>query len=223
MKKVGGDLIADDNAINIDIGFVPDLFRAWEGCEEGNPKIHYWIKSRAASANTYGQYGFTNTAGTIATCATAAAGFAAYDAVVTKAMIPAPNGNGEVSATIYGTFAAAKAADVTPTARSTTVVGTVIRPTTSNGCLYECTTSAGAMTALTEPTWGTTVGGTTSDGSNTWTCRVEKLKNVGAKGVTIGATLSTDSDEWSWEAEQWDSVMPERDSASYDPVSKHVD
>lgn len=221
MKKVGGHFIADGSAVNIDIGFVPDAFRAWEGIEEGNPKIHYWYKECANVSGSYGQYGFTNTAGTISTCASAAAGFASYDTVELKCILPAPNGNGESAASIYGTFAAAKAAGLDPTARSTTVVGHVIRPTTANGLLYECTTNGGAMTALTEPTWGTVVGGTTSDGSNTWTCREEKLKNVGCKGITVGATLSTDSDQWIWEAEVYDSLAPERDAATYDPVGKH--
>ena len=223
MKKVGGHFIADGNAVNIEIGFVPDAFRAWEGIEEGNPAIHYWYKECANVSGSYGQYGFKNSAGTIATHAAATNGFIAYDTVVLKAIVAAPGGSGETAATIYGTFAAAKAASpaVTPTARSTTVVGTIIRPTTANGLLYECTTSGGAMTALTEPTWGTTIGGTTSDGSNTWTCREEKLKNVGCKGLTLGATTSTDSDQWIWEAELYDSVAPERDAASYDPVGKH--
>ena len=221
MKKVGGDLIADGSAINIDIGFVPDLFRAWEGCEEGNPKIHYWIKSRAASANDYGQYGFTNTAGTISTCATALAGFAAYDTVATKAMVPAPDGDGEVSATYPSTWTQARSSAAT--ARSVTAVGILIKPTSGNetGLIYECTTDGDG--AATEPTWPTVVGESVTDGTTVWIARVEKTKSVGCKGVTIGATLSTDSDEWSWEAEQWDSVMPERDSATYDPVSKHVD
>jgi len=39
--------------------------------------------------------------------------------------------------------------------------------------------------------------------------------------LTLGATTSTDSDQWIWEAELYDSVAPERDAASYDPVGKH--
>ena len=222
MKKVSGHFIADGSAVNINIGFVPDAFRAWEGIEEGNPAIHYWYKECANVSGTYGQYGFKNAAGTISTHAAATNGFISYDTKTLKYIGQSPDGNGEASATIYGSFAEAKAASLDPTARSTSVFGSIIRPTVANGLMYECTTNGGAMTALTEPTWGTVVGGTTSDGSNTWTCREEKLKVIGAAGLTLGATTSTDSDQWIWEAELHDSVAQERDAASYDPVGKHT-
>lgn len=48
------------------------------------------------------------------------------------------------------------------------VVGNSVRPTTSNGLKYICTT-AGA-TGSSEPTWPTTIGGTVTDGTVTWTC-----------------------------------------------------
>ncbi len=44
-----------------------------------------------------------------------------------------------------------------------------VRPTTYNGHIYECT-SAGTSDG-TEPTWGTTDAGTTTDGGATFTCR----------------------------------------------------
>jgi len=219
MIKVGGNLIADGNAINIDIGFVPDKFVAVAKLEETNAVNYEWLKSRGDTANDYGQYGMTRAAGggALTKLASAAGGFSAYNTVAVKAMIPAPNGNGEVAATIAADFVAGATA---PTARSTSVVGTVVRPSVHNGFVYECTVTAGVYG--TEPTWGTVVGETTSDGTNTWICREEKLKNVGAKGITIGADISTDSDEWTWEAELWDSDAPERDSATYDPVGKHA-
>ena len=222
MKKVGGDFIADGSAMNLNIGFVPDKFMATAKYEETNAVEYEWTKSRGDSGNTNGQYGMTHAAGggAYTKCADADNGIIEYDTTELKYIGQAPGGSGEGSATLTYTFATAKAASVTPTARSTSVFGEMIRPTTANGYVYECTTQGGAMTSLTEPTWGTVVGGTTSDGSNTWTCRDEKLKWVGAKGVTIGATISTDTDEWSWEAELWDSVAQERDSASYDPIGK---
>lgn len=57
-------------------------------------------------------------------------------------------------------------------AATTYALGDFIEPTTPNGKRYECTT-AGTSAAVTEPTWGTTEGGTTSDGVGTlvWTCR----------------------------------------------------
>lgn len=220
MKKVGGELIADGSAINIDLGAVPNKFIGTAKAEETNPLIYTWFGERANTANANAQYGYllTGSTGVITKCADANNGIIAYDSVALKALIPAPNGDDEVAATIAADFVAGA---TQPTARSTSVVGTVVRPSTHNGFLYECTVSAGVYG--TEPTWGTVVGGTTSDGTNTWICREEKLKWVGAKGVTIGATISTDSDEWTYEAEFWDQVSPERDSASYDPVSKFTE
>lgn len=46
-----------------------------------------------------------------------------------------------------------------------------VRPTTDNGYWYECTTAG--TSGGTEPTWGTTPGGTTTDNTVTWTCRNE--------------------------------------------------
>lgn len=47
--------------------------------------------------------------------------------------------------------------------------GAIVRPTTRNSYLYECTTPG--TTDSDEPTWGTTPTGTTSDGTAVWTCR----------------------------------------------------
>jgi len=53
------------------------------------------------------------------------------------------------------------------------VKGDIVSPTKANrtGYRYECTTAGTSSSS--EPTWGTTVGGTTSDGTVTWTCRGE--------------------------------------------------
>ena len=98
-------------------------------------------------------------------------------------------------------------------------VGDIVVPTTLATYYYECTT-AGTGSA-TEPTWPTTEGSYVTDGTTVWITRAEKIKKIGAKGFTVGATLSTDSDQWYYEAEKHDSVAPEKDAASYDPVGKH--
>ena len=55
------------------------------------------------------------------------------------------------------------------TASTVTTLGTPRSPTVANGHAYDCTTAG--TTGATEPTWTTTVGGTTTDGTVTWTCR----------------------------------------------------
>ncbi len=66
-------------------------------------------------------------------------------------------------------------------------LGDVVKATTYNSHSYKCTT-AGTSHATTEPTWGTTNGGTTADGAGTlvWTCYDTKTYNVKApQGSTV--------------------------------------
>ena len=52
-------------------------------------------------------------------------------------------------------------------------LGTIVRPTTPNDHVYECTTAGTSGT--TEPVWPTTEGATVQDGSVVWTCRIGRL------------------------------------------------
>jgi hypothetical protein len=52
------------------------------------------------------------------------------------------------------------------------VLDTVAKKVAGSDYLYVCTV-AGTSHANTEPTWGTTLGGTTSDGGVTWTCEIK--------------------------------------------------
>jgi len=217
-KIVSGTLIASDAAINVDIGFIPDYVEMVLAVG-GTELLLRWYKALYDAGQT-GKWGLVDDgAGVLTHNASAAAGVIPYDAATTKAMLPAPDGDGEKSAALTYTFATAKAAGVTPTARTTAVVGTVIRPTTSNGFLYECTVSAAAMTALTEPTWPTVLGDTVSDGSNTWICREEKLKLVGGKGFTLGVDKATNSEIIVFRAEQHDRSADMGDADTSSPVS----
>ena len=66
------------------------------------------------------------------------------------------------------------------TARNTAyTVGDVIKPTTYASHSYKCTT-AGTSHAATEPTWTTTNGGTTTDGTAVFTCYDPKTYQVKA-------------------------------------------
>jgi hypothetical protein len=50
-------------------------------------------------------------------------------------------------------------------------------PTVENTYVYECTTSG--TSGGSQPTWGTTIGGTTADGSVVWTCRDGRRRACG--------------------------------------------
>lgn len=89
------------------------------------------------------------------------------------------------------------------TANTAKISGDYVTSTVSNGYWYECTTP-GTTHATTEPTWGTVVGGTTSDGVDVvWTCRTAKNLPVldssgrGSPWTKYGqAEVKLDSPKW---------------------------
>ena len=51
-------------------------------------------------------------------------------------------------------------------------LGDVVRPSTRNGYVYECTTGGTSQSGSeNEPSWPTTAGNTVNDGTVVWTCR----------------------------------------------------
>lgn len=222
--KVSGTIIADGNAINVNIGFIPDYIEAFELTSD--PEIVYrWFRCLAerdgATAATF-MYGIEDDgAGAIEYCADADDGFIAYDATDQAGSVLIENPSTHrlepqavldwLAATNYSTGG---------TDRSATVVGTIIRPPTHNGYVYELKTGVGA--ASSEPTagWGTTPGETSTDGgSNVWICRVENIAKNGGIGFTIGSNQSVDSDVWVFKAERHDRVGDMGDADGADPLS----
>jgi hypothetical protein len=220
MKKVSGRFIADGAAINVNIGFIPDYVKLIGGLDNTNPVIYEFFKDLSGENGQYGiQIAGSHTGDDNGTEAiiTKLAGTNALIKVYeggkkVKVKIPAPDGNGFANAEVSDFVAGA----AQPTARSTTAVGTVVRPSTHNGFVYECTASAGVLG--TEPVWPTTPGESVSDGTNTWICRREDVVFEKAAGFTIGADLSTDGDEWVYVAEQHDKVVNHGDAAAADPI-----
>ncbi len=78
-----------------------------------------------------------------------------------------------------GFFNVLKTWPTTWTANTVKAVGDIVKSTTYNSHTYKCTT-AGTTHNTTEPTWGTTNGGTTVDNTVTWTCFDTKTHNVKA-------------------------------------------
>lgn len=182
-------------AYNLALGFIPDFVDIL--MYNATPASNKWLRWHGPLFNACttviaggGLYGhlISGTDGTV-TEATANTGIQAYDGTkVPKVLIDSPMpGKGLVSADVLDW-----AASTASTQRSATTIGTIVRPTTHNGYVYECTTTGTGHTA--EPTWPTTPGETVAEGagSGVWTCREENVVNEGELGITIGLTLAAD-------------------------------
>jgi hypothetical protein len=215
MKMNSGQFVADGNAVNVDVGFIPDFVIAFEGLEETSPNPHFWFRSAIDAISSDGEFGLllTGTTGVITKHAAALNGFAPLDSQALRAILPNPAGGEDLAAALPVGFVAGTAQ---PTARTATALGTITKPSlgNENGLIAECTTSGGVYG--TEPTWPKVAGQTVSDGNNTWTMREEKNENRGVKGFTLGATGQTDTDGWKWVAFSADKESADRDMANFD-------
>jgi len=216
MSKINsGQFTADGNAVNVDVGFIPDFVIAFEGLEETSPSPHFWFRSAIDSLTADAQFGLlvTGTDGIVTKHAAAVNGFAPLDTQANRVLLENPAGGDDLAAALPDAFLAGTAQ---PTARTATALGTVTKPSAGNenGLIAECTTSGGVYG--TEPTWPTVAGDTVSDGNNTWTMREEKNENRGVKGFTLGATGQTDTDGWKWIAFASDKENADRDMANSD-------
>ena len=217
MSKINsGQFVADGNAVNVDVGFVPDFVIGIEALEETNQLYHYWFRSAIDSASADGQFGLLDTAGTKTKHAAALNGFAVLDTQALKVLLPNPAGGDDLAADLPSAYTVARS--TAATARTATALGTVLKPSVTNsaaklGLIYECIT---AGTGSAEPTWPTVVGGTVLDNDVKYIAREEKSENRGIKGFTLGATGQTDSDEWKWVAFAADKESVDRDMANFD-------
>lgn len=172
-KMKTGTFTGASAALNLNLGFVPDYFRWWMN------------ETTAAAGIAGGEWD-----------AEMAAGDAMVDVVL------ADNGTtGNLSRSFDATNGITKldtAVNKPDIWKASTAyaVGDVVRPTTNNGYYYKCSTAGTSHTA--EPTWGTTVAGTTSEGGGTavWTCYLQgdlPVERTKVQGVTIGTGCMTNA------------------------------
>lgn len=186
---VGRHFEADGLAKIIDIGFIPDEveLRLDEGT---NPDIVTWAKRMYDDESIYGHL-LTGSSGIVTRLTTAATGISEYDSVNVRCMLPSPDGDGYQASALPSAYTTTLSSAAT--ARSTTALGTVLKPSAGNetGYIYECTT---AGTSSAEPTWPTVPGESVTDGTVVFICREERIRNIGVKGVQIGASVSQNTD-----------------------------
>jgi hypothetical protein len=84
--------------------------------------------------------------------------------------------------------------------------GSVVKPTTENGRHFECTTAG--TSGATEPTWNTTIGGTTNDGTVVWTA-IKALSQTGTVSAVVDRAnftatgISIEADWWNYGVLEW--------------------
>jgi len=210
MKMVQRTLIGQGVAINLELGFIPTYVEIYKqhGTITSASFLKWWGKEYEDDAVVDAadqEYGVIDTGGTFSE-ADANTGISSYNGAKTPQVLvesPIP-GTGDLKKDCFN-YAYQIANTVTPTARSATVIGTMVRPNTANGYVYECTTSGGACAV--QPTWPTTVGGTVTDSANNvWTCREENIVANKGLGITLGLTLAAASIPLfitAWEADQY--------------------
>ena len=207
MQSAQRALIGGGVAYDCVLGFVPDLIEGFTYNATPDSIVRFRYMGQLADENAViiaggGIYGWSIDGAVVAEL-TADTGFTPLEGDKTpkvNVLSPKP-GVGLVKTAISDWLATS----TTPTARSATVIGTMVRPPTHNGYVYECTTATGTYT--TEPTWPTTIGGTGTDGgSNVWTCRKEITVNAGCWGITLGATLMTNGNTVIFYAMKFDDI-----------------
>jgi len=204
---------ADGAAKNIGLGFIPDFAILIEQINQTNPSI-YWYTKQLDDAETMTAVKQNGSDGAITRCTTDATGMKPFSTPVERVSIPAPDGDGYQKVAVYGDWSAAVDYDSVGTIRSTTVCGTVVRPPTHNGRVFELTTKTG--TATSEPSsWDVKPGTSVTDGgSNVFICREERISREGAQGLTVGADIQTDGYHCVLIAFKFDSSVNAGDSAA---------
>lgn len=195
MKCVTRILIGSAAAYNLELGFEPNFVEVDLISTATNSVYYRWHgrsqQEHAVCVTDSTEYGVKITEGVTSVCDTVAKGISLYAGSKTQQVLigsPVP-GADDVKASVLDW-----AASTASVARTATAIGTIVRPTTHNGYVYECTTTGTGTT--TEPTWPTTPGETVTEaaGSGVWTCREENIVAGKGKGITLGATLLATGD-----------------------------
>ncbi len=214
MQSVQFAFVADGGLMNFDIGFKPsfvELISALGGTE----LVHRFFGVLADAALT-GQYGIIDDGAGVLAANSSGSGIIAYEEGDDLGVMILHPGTGELVAASIADWLAATS--YSSGERTATAIGTIVRPPTHNGKVFELTTDTGSGTS--EPSsWDVEPGETVTDGgSNIWTCRKEIVKKAGGQGFAVEAGISTDSEKWIARAVLDDRQANLGDIDGYDPI-----
>lgn len=186
-------LIGSGAAYNLELGFEPDMVIIDMVDVATTTDRYIWLgrsqQEHATCITDSTEYGIIYKEGVTSIGDTTAKGISLYAGAKTpRVLIESPKPGIGLIATDVADWLAAT--NYSTGERSATAIGTIIRPPTHNGYVYELTTDTAAGGS--EPTagWTTTPGEISTDGgANIWTCRVENVTAPKGKGITLGATL----------------------------------
>ncbi len=182
---------------NLELGYIPKMVRVCVvDAANSLPDEYYWygemMEDSAESAAGSWEYGVKihGADGVRSYCDTVAKGISAYDGAKTpQVYLINPRTGLKEKATIADW---ATATNYSTGQRTSSAVGTVVRPPTHNGKVFELTDDQ--STGDSEPTagWDVEPGETVTDGgANIWTCRLEEIVANKGLGITLGGTLLT--------------------------------
>lgn len=183
-------------AYNLDLGYIPTLVRAMMTDSATHVDFIEWHGPAQEESDTSitlsCEYGVMVKEGATSLLETAAKGISVYDGAKTpEILLDHPSTGKPTKVTVTGDYTVARS--TAATARTATAFGTILRPTTHNGFVYECIT---AGTGSAEPTWPTTPGETVLDNDVEYICREENIVSNKGKGITLGATMMESDKEW---------------------------
>ena len=201
-----GHYEADNDLINLHLGFIPDVFDMDEVATSQPDHIRWYRQQEIAEADAaQGGMRTDGNSGQISKLS-ASNGIIAYD---TSSQIP-PIGIWEGSS---GTIDTRDGVTLTVAARTSTAPGTYVNPTvgssTDRQAVFECVTLG--TTASSEPTWPDSIGENVTDGSMVCKRVDVSLQRGGYQGVVISANLNTNGQEWQYEAKQADQSIDHGD------------
>lgn len=168
-------------AVTVDLGFLPDIFEWWmnETIAATNLSSGKWDRTMGAAKGLVRVcVADSGTTGNLSENYLASAGITLVDTTVKQP-------DRWKASTVYA-------------------VGDIVHPTTNNGYFYKCSTAGTSHTA--EPaSWGTTPGGTTSEGGGTvvWTCYAQgdlPVQRTKVQGVSVDTGAMTNAKVYRYKA-----------------------